>query len=64
LKIRQRRGVVIGIVYMLLGLLFLLEAVEVFEMPPTTLWPVLLISLGVAVLAGTGGEEEDDSPLG
>ena len=49
---------------MLLGLLFLLEAVEVFEMPPTTLWPVLLISLGVAVLAGTGGGEDDDSPPG
>ena len=57
----QRRGTVFGVVFLLLGVLFLLEGLEVFEIAPTTLWPVLLISLGVGVLAGIRGNEDDTS---
>ncbi len=60
---QQRRGVVIGVVFVLLGLLFLLEAAEVFEIPPATLWPILLISLGVVILTASGSKDEDDSSL-
>ncbi len=62
MKAQQRRGVAIGVVFVVLGLLFLLEAVEVFEIPPATLWPLLLIALGIGVLAGTGGNQGDDPP--
>ena len=57
----QRRGTVFGVVFLVLGVLFLLEGLEVFEIAPTTLWPVLLISLGVGVLAGIRGNEDDTS---
>lgn len=53
----QRRAVVSGLIFIALGIMFLLEALEVYEIPPATLWPVLLIALGIGVLAGIGGEE-------
>ena len=56
---RQRRSLVSGILFVILGVVFLLEAFEVFELAPATLWPLLLVALGVAVLAGTG---RDDDP--
>jgi hypothetical protein len=59
----QRRGVVFGIIFTILGILFLLDALEVFEIAPGALWPVLLIALGIGVLAGVGskGDESDDN---
>mgnify|MGYP001580399935 FL=1 len=56
---QQRRSLVSGILFVILGVVFLLEAFEVFELAPATLWPLLLVALGVAVLAGTG---RDDDP--
>lgn len=58
---QQRRGLVAGVIFVALGLMFLLEALEVYELAPTTLWPVLLIALGVGVLAGTGGDGNHDT---
>ncbi len=58
---RERRGIVAGLLFIILGVIFLLEALEVFEMAPTTLWPILLIALGLGVLAGTGGRDENDN---
>ncbi|MDJ0924015.1 MAG: DUF5668 domain-containing protein [Acidimicrobiia bacterium] len=57
---QQRRALVGGILFVLLGILFLLEALEVYELEPATLWPLLLVALGIAVLAGTGGDDEDN----
>lgn len=56
---RQRRSLISGVLFIILGVIFLLEALEVFELAPATLWPLLLVALGVAVLAGTG---KDDDP--
>lgn len=61
---RHRRGTVIGVLFMLLGLLFLLEAFDVFELAPAALWPILLISLGIGVLVGGGDGHEGDPPTG
>lgn len=57
----QRRAVVSGIVFIALGVMFLLEALDVFELAPSTLWPILLITLGVGVLSGIGEDRDDDS---
>jgi len=56
----QRRGVVAGLLFVALGVIFLLEALEVFEIAPATLWPLLLVALGIGVLAGAGGSDEND----
>lgn len=58
---QQRRSLVSGMLFVILGVIFLLEAFEVFELAPATLWPLLLVALGIAVLAGTG-TDDDDSP--
>jgi hypothetical protein len=62
MTVQQRRAIVIGVLFVILGLLFFLEAVELFEIAPTTLWPVLLIALGIGVLAGIGDNDEDPTP--
>ena len=56
----QRRAVVFGVLFVAIGLLFLLEALEVFEIAPATLWPILLVAIGIGVLAGTGADDDED----
>jgi hypothetical protein len=55
----QRRGLVGGLIFTALGIMFLLESLDVYTLAPSTLWPVLLISLGIGVLAGVGGSGEE-----
>ncbi|MGA9596496.1 MAG: DUF5668 domain-containing protein [Acidimicrobiia bacterium] len=55
----QRRTLVSGIVFLALGVMFLLEALGLYELSPTTLWPLLLIALGIGVLSGVGGRTGD-----
>ena len=55
----QRRAVVFGVLFVAIGVLFLLEALEVFQIAPATLWPILLVAIGIGVLAGTGGDDEE-----
>lgn len=59
MKTEQRRGMAFGLIFVALGILFLLEAMDVFEIAPTTLWPILLISLGIGVLAGVRGSDDE-----
>jgi hypothetical protein len=54
--------VVFGVLFVVIGVLFLLEALEVFEIAPATLWPLLLVAIGVGVLAGTGAND-DEGPI-
>lgn len=58
---QQRRALVAGVLFVALGVVFLLEALEVFEIRPTTLWPLLLVALGLGVLAGTGSGDQDNN---
>jgi hypothetical protein len=55
----QRRAVVFGVLFVAIGVLFLLEALEIFEIAPATLWPILLVAVGIGVLAGTGRDDEE-----
>ena len=55
---RRRRTLVSGLLFIVLGVVFLLEALEVFELAPATLWPLLLVALGIGVIAGTGGDDD------
>lgn len=57
----QRRGLVSGLIFTALGIMFLLEAFDMYALAPSTLWPVLLISLGIGVLAGIGDSEDDSA---
>ena len=53
----QRRAIVSGLIFVGLGIMFLLEALEVYEIAPALLWPVLLIALGIGVLSGIGSDD-------
>ena len=55
----QRRAVAFGVLFVAIGVLFLLEALEIFEIAPATLWPILLVAIGIGVLAGTGADDEE-----
>lgn len=61
---QQRRALISGILFIILGVVFLLEALEVFELAPATLWPLLLVALGIVVLAGTGRDHDDTTAAG
>ena len=54
----RRRGLVSGAIFTALGIMFLLEALDVYTLASSTLWPILLIALGVGVLAGIGDSTE------
>jgi hypothetical protein len=60
----QRRAVVGGFIFVALGILFLLEALDLYTLAPATLWPVLLLALGIGVLAGIGGDGDDEQSPG
>jgi len=59
MKASQRRALVGGLVFVLLGVVFLLEALGAYELAPSALWPILLIVLGIVVIAGVGGTPND-----
>ncbi len=52
-----------GIFFVLAGTAFLLEALDVWDLRPRHIWPMVLIGLGVAVLfAGrTGGDDPPEA---
>ena len=56
----RRRGIASGLVFVALGVMFLLEALEVYTLSPSLLWPVLLLALGIGVLSGIGDDNDDE----
>ena len=56
----SRAGLVAGVFFIVAGVAFLLERLEVWELEIRTLAPALLIALGFAVLLG-GRSGEDRS---
>ncbi len=59
-----------GALFVVLGGLFLLDQLDVIVVAPRLVWPLLLIGLGIAVLAGSrrsrgdAPAEDGDSPAG
>lgn len=47
----NRTAAVAGLVFVGLGILFLLEALDLFDLRARYLWPVVLIAIGGAILA-------------
>lgn len=58
----DRTSIVAGIVFIVLGMLFLLERAGVLDVQPAYVWPLLLIGLGVAVLLGGRRERHRWAP--
>jgi membrane-bound ClpP family serine protease len=52
LRAYNRTALVAGLIFIVLGVVFLLEQLEVFELRAIYVWPVVLIAIGVAVLLG------------
>lgn len=49
---RSRSALVTGVFFVVAGIVFLLEALDVWDLSLRVLGPVLLITLGVAVVLG------------
>jgi fatty acid desaturase len=49
---RSRSALVTGVFFVVAGIVFLLEALDVWDLSLRVLGPVLLIALGVAVVLG------------
>ncbi len=64
MRAAQRRSIVGGLIFLALGVMFLLEALDLFSLSPSTLWPVLLLSLGIVILAGIGDDDEEEQSPG
>ena len=47
----NRAAAIAGLVFVGLGIVFLLEALNVFELRARYVWPVVLIVIGAAILA-------------
>jgi membrane-bound ClpP family serine protease len=48
----NRTALLAGLIFVVLGVVFLLEQLDVFELRAAYVWPVVLIAIGVAVLLG------------
>jgi hypothetical protein len=49
---RNRFALASGLIFVALGTVFLLEALNVFDLRARYVWPVVLIAIGAAILAG------------
>jgi len=49
----NRSGIAFGVFFVIAGLAFLLERLDVWELEPRLLAPALLIAIGFAVLSGS-----------
>jgi hypothetical protein len=47
----NRPAVVAGLVFVGLGVLFLLEQLDVFDLKAAYVWPVVLIAIGATIVA-------------
>jgi hypothetical protein len=51
---------VTGIVFVVVGLAYLLESLDVWEVSPGRIWPIFLVALGAAILAGGTRSDRSD----
>lgn len=47
----NRPALVAGLVFVALGVLFLLEQLDVFDLKAAYVWPVVLIAIGATIVA-------------
>jgi hypothetical protein len=48
----NRTALLAGVIFVVIGVVFLLEQLDVYELRAVYVWPVVLIAVGVAVLLG------------
>jgi uncharacterized membrane protein YfcA len=51
----HRGSLIAGIFFIIMGVVFLLDQLDVIDLRPGLAWPLLLIGFGVGVLAGAVG---------
>ncbi len=56
----DRGALITGILFIVAGVAFLLESLDVIELSPGVIWPVLVIGFGIAI--AFGGRTDDDEP--
>jgi hypothetical protein len=52
LRSYNRTALLAGLIFVVIGVVFLLEQLDVYELRAVYVWPVVLIAVGVAVLVG------------
>jgi hypothetical protein len=52
---------VAGIVFAVIGVVALLDSLDVWNVRPFRLWPILLIAIGVVVIAGVRPSDDEDA---
>ena len=57
----DRGAIVIGLLFMIAGTVYLLEALDVFSIEPGLLWPALLIGAGIGVAFGGKPRPDENS---
>jgi hypothetical protein len=57
----MRGSITAGVFFIIIGIVFLLDAADVWAVPSGYLVPALVIALGVAILMG-GTRERSDEP--
>jgi hypothetical protein len=62
---------VAGVLFLVIGFVYLLEGLNVWTVAPSRIWPLFIIAVGVTVVAGAligredasaAGDPEDDRP--
>lgn len=53
----HRGSLAAGLVFIIIGVAFLLESLDVWSIEPEVLWPSLLIAIGAALLIGGGSNQ-------
>ena len=51
---------VFGLVFLIFGGAYLLDVTDIWDISPLRLWPVVLIAIGIAVVAGARSTTDDD----
>jgi hypothetical protein len=61
MRLIDHGAIVIGLLFMIAGTIYLLEALDVFSIEPGLLWPALLIGAGIGVAFG-GKPRPEENP--
>lgn len=56
----NRGSLTAGVVFVIVGLAFLLESLDIWQIAPEVLWPSLLIAVGGTLLIGGPGKRGPD----